>query len=69
MSPTRCRRLSLERWTNIYVSCEEENHVPYSNVTPEGLRETILHLLRNDDEVKQAILDLIRREEQKHPRR
>jgi hypothetical protein len=43
--------------------------VPYSNVTPEGLRETILHLLRNDDEIKQAILDLIRREEQKHPRR
>ena len=48
---------------------EEERHVPYSNVTPEGLRETILHLLRNDDEIKQAILDLIRREEQKHPRR
>jgi len=29
--------------------------MPYSNVTPEGLREAILHLLRNDDEVKQAI--------------
>jgi hypothetical protein len=41
----------------------------YSSVTPEGLRETILHLLRNDDEVKQAILDLIRREGEKHPRR
>jgi len=24
--------------------------MPYSNVTPEGLREAILHLLRNDDE-------------------
>ena len=31
--------------------------MPYANVTPEGLREMILHLLRNDDEVKQAILD------------
>jgi hypothetical protein len=46
-----------------------ERRMPYSNVTPEGLRETILHLLRNDDEVKQAILDLIRREGEKHPRR
>ena len=46
-----------------------EQPMPYSNVTPEGLRETILHLLRNDDEVKQAILDLIRREGEKHPRR
>ena len=69
MSGTRGRRSSLERWTHIYVPCEEERHVPYSNVTPEGLRETILHLLRNDDEIKQAILDLIRREEEKHPRR
>jgi hypothetical protein len=43
--------------------------MPYSNVTPEGLRETILNLLRNDDEVKQAILDLIRREKEKHPPR
>lgn len=43
--------------------------MPYSNVTPEGLREAILDLLRNDDEVKQAILDLIRREGEKHPRR
>ena len=43
--------------------------MPYSNVTPEGLRETILNLLRNDDEVKQAILDLIRREGEKHQRR
>ncbi len=41
----------------------------YSNVTSEGLREAILHLLRNDDEVKQAILDLIGREGEKHPRR
>jgi hypothetical protein len=44
-----------------------ERRMPYSNVTPEGLRETILNLLRNDDEVKQAILDLIRREGEKHP--
>jgi hypothetical protein len=29
----------------------------------------LLHLLRNDDEVKQAILDLIRREGEKHLRR
>jgi hypothetical protein len=44
--------------------------MPYSNVTPEGLREMILHLVRNDDEVKQAILDLIRREaEKRKPRR
>jgi hypothetical protein len=43
--------------------------MPYSNVTPQGFRETILHLLRNDDEVKQAILDLIRREGEKHQRR
>ena len=39
--------------------------MPYANVTPEGLREMILHLVRNDDEVKQAILDLIRREGEK----
>jgi hypothetical protein len=43
--------------------------MPYANVAPEGLREMILHLVRNDDEVKQAILDLIRREEEKHRRR
>ncbi len=43
--------------------------MPYSKVPPEGLREIILHLLRNDDEVKQAILDLIRREGERHPRR
>jgi hypothetical protein len=43
--------------------------MPYSSVTPQGLREAILHLLRNDDEVKQAVLDLIRREGEKHPRR
>jgi hypothetical protein len=61
--------LRFERWINIHVPSEEERHVPYSNVTPEGLRETILHLLRNDDEIKQAILDLIRREEERHPRR
>jgi len=35
-----------------------EQLVPYSNVTPEGFREMIFHLLRNDDEGKQAILDL-----------
>ena len=29
--------------------------MPYSNVTPEALREAILHLIRTDDEVKQAI--------------
>jgi hypothetical protein len=46
-----------------------EREMPYSKVPPEGLRETILHLLRNDDEVRQAILDLIRREREKHPRR
>ena len=39
--------------------------MPYYNVAPEGLREIILHLIRNDDEVKQAILDLIRREAEK----
>lgn len=43
--------------------------MPYSNVTPEGLREMILNLVRNDDEVKQAILDLIRREGEKSRRR
>jgi hypothetical protein len=43
--------------------------MPYANVTPEGLREMILHLVRNDDEVKQAILDLIRREAEKRRRR
>jgi hypothetical protein len=43
--------------------------MPYSKVPPEGLREIILHLLRNDDEVKQAILDLIRLEGERHPRR
>jgi hypothetical protein len=43
--------------------------MPYSNVTPQGLREMILHLIRNDDEVKQAILDLIRREAEKRRRR
>jgi len=43
--------------------------MPHSNVTPEGLREMILHLVRNDDEVKQAILDLIRREGEKSRRR
>ena len=37
-------------------------------VVPEALREKILHLIRNDDEVKQAILDLIRREAEKHRR-
>jgi hypothetical protein len=43
--------------------------MPYSNVTPQGLREMILDLIRNDDEVKQAILDLIRREAEKRRRR
>jgi len=43
--------------------------MPYANVTPEGLREMILHLIRNDDEVKQAILDLIRREGEKRRHR
>jgi hypothetical protein len=43
--------------------------MPYSNVTPEALREAILHFIRTDDEVKQAILDLIRREGEKHQRR
>lgn len=43
--------------------------MPYSIVPPEGLREIILHLIRTDDEVKQAILDLIRREGEKHLRR
>jgi hypothetical protein len=43
--------------------------MPYSNVTPQRLREMILHLIRNDDEVKQAILDLIRREAEKRRRR
>ena len=38
-------------------------------VPPEGLREMILHLVRNDDEVKQAILDLIRREGEKRRNR
>ena len=37
-------------------------------VVPEELREKILYLIRNDDEVKQAILDLIRREAEKHRR-
>jgi hypothetical protein len=46
-----------------------EQLMPYANVTPEGLREMILHLVRNDDEVKQAILDLIRREAEKRRRR
>ena len=46
-----------------------EELMPYANVTPEGLREMILHLVRNDDEVKQAILDLIRREAEKRRRR
>ena len=45
-----------------------EQPMPYANVMPEGLREMILHLVRNDDEVKQAILDLIRREGEKHRR-
>jgi hypothetical protein len=43
--------------------------MPYANVMPEGLRELILHLVRNDDEVKQAIFDLIRREAEKNKRR
>jgi len=43
--------------------------MPYSHEMPDGFREMILHLLRNDDEVKQAILDLIRREGEKHTRR
>jgi hypothetical protein len=43
--------------------------MPYSNEMPEGFREMILHLIRTDDEVKQAILDLIRREGEKPRRR
>lgn len=43
--------------------------MPYANVAPEGLREMLLHLIRNDDEVRQAILDLIRREGEKRRRR
>jgi hypothetical protein len=42
--------------------------MPYASVTPDGLREMLLHLIRNDDEVKQAILDLIRREGEKRKR-
>ena len=43
--------------------------MPYSSTMPEGFREMILHLIRTDDEVKQAILDLIRREGEKSRRR
>ena len=43
--------------------------MPYAMGMPEGFREMILHLIRTDDEVKQAILDLIRREGEKHQRR
>ena len=45
-----------------------EQLMPYASVTPEALREMLLHLIRNDDEVKQAILDLIRREGEKRRR-
>ena len=43
--------------------------MPYSSEMPEGFREMIPHLIRTDDEVKQAILDLIRREGEKPRRR
>ena len=44
---------------------KRRTQMPYSKEMPEGFREMILHLVRNDDEVKQAILDLIRREGEK----
>ena len=43
--------------------------MPYSSAMPEGFREMVLHLIRTDDEVKRAILDLIRCEGEKPRRR
>ena len=61
--------MQVVNWCRNATIGRENDGCPTRNVTPEGLRETILNLLRNDDEVKQAILDLIRREGEKHPRR